>query len=35
MPNDVAIVVAAISLAFTVFGVSLAWAEMRTRNLKR
>jgi hypothetical protein len=35
MPTDVAIVVAAIAAAFIIFGGALAWADMRTRGLKR
>lgn len=35
MPTDVALVVAGIVAAFAIFGLVLAWAEMRTRNLER
>jgi hypothetical protein len=35
MPADVAIIVAAIIAAFIIFGATLAWAEIQTRNLKR
>lgn len=35
MPTDIAIVVTGIVAAFVIFGATLAWAEMRTRNLQR
>lgn len=35
MPTDIAITIAAIVAAFTLFGATLAWAEIRTRNLQR
>jgi hypothetical protein len=35
MPKDTAIVIAAIVTAFAIFALTLAWAELRTRGLKR
>lgn len=35
MPYDVAVIVGLITLAFALFGVTLAWAEARTRNIHR
>jgi hypothetical protein len=34
MPQDTIIVVAGIISAFIIFGVTLAWAEYRTRNVR-
>lgn len=35
MPTDTAIVIAGILTAFTIFGLALAWAEIRTRSIRR
>lgn len=35
MPTDIALTIAAIVAAFSLFGATLAWAEIQTRNLKR
>ena len=35
MPYDVAVIVGLITLGFVMFGVTLAWAEARTRDIHR
>jgi hypothetical protein len=35
MPTENAIVVAGIVAAFTIFGLVLFWADMRTRGIRR
>lgn len=34
MPTETIVILAAIISAFAVFGVTLAWAEIRTRNIR-
>lgn len=34
MPTETIIIVAAITLAFATLALTLAWADIRTRNLK-
>jgi hypothetical protein len=35
MPTETIVILAAIVAAFTIFGLTLCWAEFRTRGLRR